>query len=70
MVNIKDTRLSEGCDIAIEFRNSSWYKDEVYEMLYNYTCGMVIQDMPNTLTNGLPMANWVTPILITRWAMR
>lgn len=56
LVNIQDTGLATGWDIAIEFRNSSWYKDEVYEMLDNYSAGMVLQDMPKSLTPIVDMA--------------
>ncbi|MGY4539146.1 uncharacterized protein YecE (DUF72 family) [Mucilaginibacter sp. UYNi724] len=56
LVNIQDTGLQIGWDIAIEFRNRSWYKDEVYEMLDSYTACMVIQDMPKSLTPMIDMA--------------
>ncbi|MES2265175.1 MAG: DUF72 domain-containing protein [Bacteroidota bacterium] len=64
LINIRDTGLSGGWDIAIEFRNRSWYKDEVYEMLDNYTCGMVIQDMPKSLT---PMVDMATEFVYLRF---
>lgn len=36
--------------IAIEFRNSSWYESEVYEVLNDYQANMVIQDLPASAT--------------------
>ncbi|GGH14424.1 DUF72 domain-containing protein [Mucilaginibacter phyllosphaerae] len=63
LINIKDTQLS-GWDIAVEFRNSSWYKHEVYELLDNYQAGMVIQDMPKSLT---PMVDMATNFIYLRF---
>jgi uncharacterized protein YecE (DUF72 family) len=37
-------------DVAIEFRNSNWYIDDIYRLLDDYNAGMVIQDMPKSLT--------------------
>lgn len=64
LINMQDTGLTGSWDIAIEFRNRSWYKDEVYEMLDNYTCGMVIQDMPKSLT---PMVDMATDFVYLRF---
>ncbi len=36
--------------VAVEFRNKSWYTDDVYELLENYQMVMVIQDMPKSAT--------------------
>ena len=36
--------------VAIEFRDSSWYEREVYELLEEYNAAMVIQDMPKSAT--------------------
>ena len=36
--------------LAIEFRNSSWYENEVYELLEEYDAAMVIQDIPKSAT--------------------
>jgi uncharacterized protein YecE (DUF72 family) len=37
-------------DIAIEFRNKSWYQDDTYDLLTQYGCSMVIQDIPRSAT--------------------
>lgn len=37
-------------DIAVEFRNKSWYADDTYDLLSNYSCSLVIQDMPKSAT--------------------
>ncbi len=36
--------------IALEFRNSSWYEREVYELLREFNAGLVIQDIPASAT--------------------
>ena len=36
--------------IAMEFRNSSWYEREVYELLEEFNAGMVIHDIPKSAT--------------------
>jgi uncharacterized protein YecE (DUF72 family) len=33
---------------AVEFRNKSWYVEEVYELLASYRAALVIQDMPKS----------------------
>jgi uncharacterized protein YecE (DUF72 family) len=46
--NISNT--NEGWNIAVEFRNRSWYRDEVYEFLNEHICEVVIQDIPRSAT--------------------
>ncbi|MEJ7683233.1 MAG: DUF72 domain-containing protein [Segetibacter sp.] len=36
--------------IAIEFRNQSWYHEEVYDLLDQYKVSMVIHDLPAVAT--------------------
>ena len=36
--------------IAIEFRNGSWYHDEVYELLHFYGAAVVMHDIPKSAT--------------------
>ena len=36
--------------IAVEFRNSSWYEREVYELLEEFNVAMVIHDIPKSAT--------------------
>ncbi len=36
--------------IAMEFRNSSWYEREVYELLEEFNVSMVIHDIPTSAT--------------------
>lgn len=36
--------------VAVEFRHSSWYRDDVFELLNRYQAAMVLQDMPKSAT--------------------
>ena len=36
--------------VAIEFRNNSWYEEEIYELLDFYKATVVIQDIPRSAT--------------------
>ena len=36
--------------LAIEFRNKSWYDEDVYELLRSYNAALVIQDIPKSVT--------------------
>jgi uncharacterized protein YecE (DUF72 family) len=47
--NIKETGTAHGWDVAVEFRNKNWYHDDVYAMLDEFSCGMVVHDMPASL---------------------
>ena len=40
----------DGWRIAIEFRNASWYTDEVYKLLEKYNISLVIHDVPASAT--------------------
>jgi uncharacterized protein YecE (DUF72 family) len=41
---------NRGWRVAIEFRHPSWYEREVHELLEEYNCAMVIQDIPKSAT--------------------
>lgn len=36
--------------IAIEFRNKSWFQEDVYELLESYNAALVVQDIPKSAT--------------------
>lgn len=55
LINIEDTGLGDGWDVAVEFRNKSWYIDDVYRLLDEHRTAMVIQDMPKSLTPMIDM---------------
>ena len=62
--SIRDANPAHGWDVAVEFRHPSWYKDRIYTMLDNYSAGMVIQDMPRSLT---PMIDMPTDFVYVRF---
>ena len=37
-------------NIAVEFRNRSWYNADVYQLVRQYNAGIVIHDMPSSTT--------------------
>jgi uncharacterized protein YecE (DUF72 family) len=55
LMTIQEANPGRQWDVAVEFRNRSWYHDDVYQMLDNYYTAMVIQDMPASLTPMVDM---------------
>src|SRR5690606_2691841 len=47
---INEFNPSQEWKVAVEFRNRSWYDEEVYELLRYYKATMVIQDIPKSAT--------------------
>lgn len=45
LVNLKDATAQLPWRLAVEFRNASWYKQDVYDLLYDWDVGMVMHDM-------------------------
>lgn len=50
--------------VAVEFRNRSWYHEEVYELLNFYKATMVIQDIPKSAT---PLLNYESDFCYLRF---
>lgn len=50
-----ETGLTEGWHLAIEFRDPSWYRDTVYQMLEHYKAVIVMHDMPRSFTPLIDM---------------
>ena len=50
---------TEGWKIAVEFRHSSWYNDEVYDMLIKNKASIVIHDLPASATPIKTLGNVV-----------
>lgn len=50
LISIKSADADETWKVAIEFRNTSWYHKEVYDLLDQYKCSMVIHDLPVAAT--------------------
>lgn len=51
---IDEVNSDHAWKVAIEFRNTSWYIGEVYELLDHFKAGMVIQDLPASITPVKP----------------
>jgi uncharacterized protein YecE (DUF72 family) len=50
--------------IAVEFRNKSWYHQDVYELLQSFNAAIVIQDIPKSST---PMISHVSDFIYLRF---
>lgn len=48
--SLGETTHNTNWKIAVEFRNSSWYEREVYELLEEFNVTMVIHDIPESAT--------------------
>jgi uncharacterized protein YecE (DUF72 family) len=64
LMSIQNADPMQQWDVAVEFRNRSWYLEDVYAMLDTYNAGMVIQDMPASLT---PMIDFPTQFVYLRF---
>ncbi|GAA4461173.1 DUF72 domain-containing protein [Nemorincola caseinilytica] len=53
--DILQSGKADGWALAVEFRDRSWYRDEVYEMLEQYRATIVIHDMPRSATPEIDM---------------
>jgi uncharacterized protein YecE (DUF72 family) len=51
---LKATDAIRGWKLAVEFRNKSWYHQDVYDLLHLYKATTVIQDKPKSATPLLP----------------
>ena len=45
-----EATYNTGWKLAVEFRDSSWYEREVYELIDDYDAAVVIQDIPKSAT--------------------
>jgi uncharacterized protein YecE (DUF72 family) len=50
--------------IAIEFRNPTWYNEDIYDLLNQYKLGLVLQDLPSSAT---PMIEQDTDFIYLRF---
>ena len=47
---IKESEIGQTWNLAVEFRNSSWYDESVYEMLDSFNAALVIHDIAKSAT--------------------
>jgi len=64
LLNIEEADTNHLWKVAIEFRNLSWYHEEVYNVLNEYKAGMVIHDLPASPT---PLAESIGSFLYLRF---
>lgn len=61
---IKEINTAQDWKVAIEFRNKSWYHENVYDLLYFNKAAIVIQDIPKSAT---PFLNHKSDFLYIRF---
>ena len=61
---IKEIDDTHGWQIAVEFRNNSWYHKQVYDLLKLYKAAVVIHDIPKSAT---PLINHTADIIYIRF---
>lgn len=47
---IKENDVNQNWSLAVEFRNNSWYHEDVYDILNFYKATLVVHDMPKSAT--------------------
>jgi len=55
---------TEKWNLAVEFRNKSWYNDEAYSVLNEFNSTLVIQDIPKSAT---PMTQFESDVVYLRF---
>lgn len=60
---INDLDPTQEWKVAVEFRNNSWYHEDVYDLLNSYKTTLVIQDIPKSAT---PLLNQKSDFLYLR----
>ena len=48
--SINESDPTQDWKVAVEFRNTSWYHEDVYDLLNFYKATMVVQDIPKSAT--------------------
>src|SRR5690606_1473139 len=61
---INKSNPSQDWKVAVEFRNRSWYDEDVYELLQYYKATIVMQDIPKSAT---PMIDQKSDFLYIRF---
>lgn len=47
---IREADAINSWNISVEFRNKSWYREDIYDLLDNYEAGLVLHDLPASAT--------------------
>jgi uncharacterized protein YecE (DUF72 family) len=56
LTGVKQADPAHEWKVVVEFRNRSWYEDEVYDLLTQYHAGVVLHDMPSSAITLLETA--------------
>ena len=64
LISIQQADAAGQWQVAVEFRNRSWHRGDIYEMLDQYNVAMVVQDMPASIT---PMVDQDVPFVYVRF---
>lgn len=64
LCSINEFNPNQDWKIAVEFRNKSWYQEDVYDLLDFYKAAVVIQDIPKSAT---PLLNHKSDFLYFRF---
>lgn len=61
---INETNITQNWKVAVEFRNKSWYHENVYELVNFHKAAIVIQDIPKSAT---PFLNHTSDFMYIRF---
>ena len=61
---IQEIHTTPEWKIAVEFRNKSWYQEDVYDLLNAYKAAIVVQDIPKSAT---PILNHTSDFMYVRF---
>jgi uncharacterized protein YecE (DUF72 family) len=50
LINLKAANKQNNWKIAVEFRHTSWYNKDAYDLLNKYNASLVIHDLPSSAT--------------------
>lgn len=61
---VEQNNVNHGWEIAVEFRNKSWYDSEIYGLLESHQAAVVLHDIPKSAT---PMITHISNFLYLRF---
>ncbi len=61
---ISEINTAPAWKVAIEFRNTTWYHEKVYDLVYSFGATLVIQDIPKSAT---PFINQTSDFIYIRF---
>ncbi len=61
---IKEANINQELKVAVEFRNKSWYEDDIFQLVEEYSSSIVLHDIPASAT---PLPNEVSDFVYLRF---